>query len=703
MSIDPYSVCPGGTGKKIKFCCPDLVNELDKIQHMLSADQRQACLDYIAQIEAKFPGRACLQTAKVLVQASLGQSEQARQAADALLASQPDNPVALASLAMTLVDQEGPVAAVTPLQQALAAVSGEVPERVSQALELVAASLLADEKPLASLAHALLLLQMKPQHRPALELMVQVQMAPDVALPLRDMRRLDECPASAAWKPEFDEAVAKANRGLWLTAAERLASLSERQPEAPVVWRTLGILWAYLGQNERAADALATYASLAVPLEEAVDAEMLAQSLDPRVTDATIDRVRVPYPLSDFEGVSARLAAAPQAVAVPPGAVVWDDPDQPPPRSVYSLLDRAMPDSGVGLTIDTAPEVLAELLLFGRQTDREPRVELLAFRHQLEAATAAARGLIGEWLGSAEPEIAAGGIAQVDASLMSRLHLPPHTPNETAAAVRVQAVRRALLEGWPAAPHPALGGATPQQAAGDPARQVKVLAAIALLEVDVQSEVDFNIVRSRLGLPLPQPIDARKIEVDTVPLTRLHRLDVATLSDEALAAAYRRSMYMRHRRATLQFAAELVRRPEADGASRADAHCALASTEIASQSPFKHLDEARRLLTAAGKSAAAVDLQEFSLRLQRGEMAEAERLMQHIVTSYGRDQAVMERFAQLLYTFGLIDEYGQPVRTARSEPAELVTAGAAAEPGKIWTPGGEAGPGKKSALWVPGA
>ena len=23
MPIDAYSVCPGGTGKKIKFCCPD--------------------------------------------------------------------------------------------------------------------------------------------------------------------------------------------------------------------------------------------------------------------------------------------------------------------------------------------------------------------------------------------------------------------------------------------------------------------------------------------------------------------------------------------------------------------------------------------------------------------------------------------------------------------------------------------------------
>ncbi|MGH7193283.1 MAG: hypothetical protein ACREJM_07070, partial [Candidatus Saccharimonadales bacterium] len=522
-------------------------------------------------------------------------------------------------------------------------------------------------------------------------------------LPLRSTWTFDASPASAPWKAEFDEAVGYAHRGLWLIAADHLAELSRRQPEAPAVWRTLGILWAYLAENERAADALATYASLAVPLDDAVDAEMLAQSLDPRVTDALIDRVRLPYPISDFEEVSTRLAASPRVRAGPPAAVSWGDPEQPPPRIVFLLLDRAAPDSGVGISIDAAPEALGHVLLFGRQTDREARLEILTFRHELDAATAAARDLVGQWMGAAEPEINAGGVPAVDASLILRLHLPTDTPPETALAVRTQAIERALLERWPTAPHPALGGASPQQAAGDPARQVKVLAAIALTELALQVDFDFNLLRSRLGLPLPQPIDARKKAIDELSLTRLHRIDVAAASDEILAGAYRRAAYFRQRPATRRLAEEIVRRPTADAELRIDAHSLLASREVDDQKSLEHLAEARRLAASAGTSAASVDLQEFSLRMRRGDAAEAERLMRHITTTYGRDQETMAQFAQLLYAFGLIDEYGQPVRlAARGEPAELVAAGAAAEPGKIWTPGGDAAQGKKSALWVPG-
>ncbi|HEX5442675.1 MAG TPA: hypothetical protein VFW87_02550, partial [Pirellulales bacterium] len=692
MAIDPYSVCPGGTGKKIKFCCPDLVHELDKIQQMLSADQRQACLDYITQVEAKCPGRACLQTAKVLVQASLGQSAEARQAADTLLESQPNNPVALASLAMASVDHEGPAAAVTPLHQALAAVSEEIPDRVEQALQLVAAGLLANDWPLAGLAHTVLLLQIDPESPSATELMLHAQFDRATPLPLRTTWSFDTAPATAPWKAEFEEAVGVADRGHWLSAAERLAELSQRQPEAPAVWRTLGLLWAYLADNERAAEALARYASLAVPLDDAVDAEMLAQSLDPRVVGAVVDRVRIPYPISDFEEVSARLSASRQVLPMPPSAVTWADPDQPPPRSVFSLLDRAMPESGVGLTLDAAAEVLGEVLLFGRQTDREPRLEILAFRHQLEEATAAARGLVGQWMNAAEPEINAGGIPAAGASLMLRLHLPPDTPPETALAVRAGGLQRALQERWSRAPHPALGGASPQQAAGDPGRQVKVLAAIALMELAVQSEFDFNALRSRLGLPLPQPIDPRKIALGELPVTRLHRIDFATASDEVLAAIHRRAAYFRHSLAQRRLAEELVRRPAADAELRIDAHSLLASSESDVQKSFDHLAEARRLAVSAGKSAASLDLQELALRLRRGDAVEAERLMRHITAAYGRDQEVMSQFAQLLYALGLIDEYGQPVRSAaHGEPAELVAAGAA-EPGKIWTPGGEAAP-----------
>ncbi len=60
MPIDPYTPCPGGTGKKIKFCCSDLLGELDKIKHMLEGDQRAACLEHIEALEGKHPQRACL-------------------------------------------------------------------------------------------------------------------------------------------------------------------------------------------------------------------------------------------------------------------------------------------------------------------------------------------------------------------------------------------------------------------------------------------------------------------------------------------------------------------------------------------------------------------------------------------------------------------------------------------------------------------
>ena len=53
MPIDPYTVCPGGTGKKVKFCCPDLVQELDKVQRMLEGELPTACLDYLRKMDEK--------------------------------------------------------------------------------------------------------------------------------------------------------------------------------------------------------------------------------------------------------------------------------------------------------------------------------------------------------------------------------------------------------------------------------------------------------------------------------------------------------------------------------------------------------------------------------------------------------------------------------------------------------------------------
>jgi hypothetical protein len=60
MAIDTYALCPGGTGKKIKFCCADLVGDLEQLDTLVEGDQISAALDQVKRLEEKHPRRACL-------------------------------------------------------------------------------------------------------------------------------------------------------------------------------------------------------------------------------------------------------------------------------------------------------------------------------------------------------------------------------------------------------------------------------------------------------------------------------------------------------------------------------------------------------------------------------------------------------------------------------------------------------------------
>ena len=101
MPIDPYSPCPGGTGKKVKFCCTDLQQELDKVERMLEGEQSKACLDYVRKLDEKYTGRACLQSIRVSLENAVGDRGAAEKTVAAFLAKYPDNPVAVADYTST--------------------------------------------------------------------------------------------------------------------------------------------------------------------------------------------------------------------------------------------------------------------------------------------------------------------------------------------------------------------------------------------------------------------------------------------------------------------------------------------------------------------------------------------------------------------------------------------------------------------------
>ena len=66
-----------------------------------------------------------------------------------------------------------------------------------------------------------------------------------------------------------------------------------------------------------------------------------------------------------------------------------------PPKGYFSLLDRPQPESAKGLTADTVPRIVGQVLVYGKQTDREARAELIANRRNLAASRAALEAIAG--------------------------------------------------------------------------------------------------------------------------------------------------------------------------------------------------------------------------------------------------------------------------------------------------------------------
>ena len=172
------------------------------------------------------------------------------------------------------------------------------------------------------------------------------------------------------------------------------------------------------------------------------------------------------------------------------------------------LLDRPPLESAEELSLATMPNVLGQALLFGRQTDREARLEMINIAGDaLEEVGRTVCELAPE---AVEPEPKQEVIGRWSASqkLMRTAWFPPRgaVPEQVDAMIE-QHKREAILEQWPELQLGALDGRWPRDAAGDATLQTRVLAAIMVLEhwtERLPGEIDFNEVRGAA-----RPADAR--------------------------------------------------------------------------------------------------------------------------------------------------------------------------------------------------
>jgi tetratricopeptide (TPR) repeat protein len=728
MAIDPYAACPGGTGKKIKFCCGDMVGDLEQLDRLVEGNQVAAASEMVARLEQKHPGRACLMATKVKLELAARRPAEAVAASAAFVEAHPQNPLALgqAALCEAIAGRLQESAAAFDKAREAAA-EGSLPEVIR-----IAATLVRVAAQLGSVGFAQGLVEwvdstgrLDAEEARSLAMMVGMAGVPPA---LRTRPSYEATAPDSPWRFEFDRALEHARHWRLSRALTTFKSLKGVAGASPELFTNIAILCELLARPFEAAEAWHAVARLvgsggADAGERAIEftarAVELEQEADPdRSPTVAVERLTAFLPVDEADAIDRledRLRHDPRFRSFPVERGDWVARNLAPPRSAWRV---ALP----GPAPEDPARVLGSLLIFGRQTDREPEAILQGFAPDV----AEARGIIepllhGAAFGPAESSDRTTAVTPTQWLLSATYMIVP--PSETPAAsaegqpaiidtllARERALRwERVVTLWPDTPLPELLGRTPREAASREDSRLRLEAVLLNEEASARKADDVEAwqrIRDAVGLARARPVVSPKPLEEVSPML-WHRVDLAPLGLEELRGLFLGSLATGFDLAAERAAAELAGRPDASAEDRWEALGLLEERADSTPRRLEIIRQLRELAATLGANDGMIDAAELRVRLQRGEEAEIRRLLDHVGREHGRDEKVIRAVAEVLAEAGI--DVGAMARGAAAgrapAPAGPAAPLPAAEAGRLWTPGSAtgaaAGGGEKKTIWTP--
>jgi hypothetical protein len=364
--------------------------------------------------------------------------------------------------------------------------------------------------------------------------------------------------------------------------------------------------------------------------------------------------------------------------------------------------------------------VLGSLLIFGRQTDREPEALLQGFTPDVAEARGIVEPLLEAMFAPGEPS-ARTTVVTPTQWLLSATYMvvppaqPPAAPADGQPAIldtllaRERALRwERVVRTWPDTALPELLGRTPREAATQDDSRLRLEAVLRNEEASARKAEDVDAwqrIRAELGVvPARSVVSPRPLE-EVSPML-WHRVDLGPLGLDELRGLFLGSLATGFELAAERAAAELAGRPDASAEDRWEA---LGLLEERADSTLRRLEiirQLRGLAATLGANDGMIDAAELRVRLQRGEEADIRRLLDHVGREHGRDEKVIRAVAEVLAEAGI--DVGAMARGAGAGRGPAAAGPAAplpaAEPGRLWTPGAPAGAatgGEKKTIWTP--
>ncbi len=725
MSIDTYAPCPGGTGKKIKFCCADLVGDLEQLDRLVEGDQLSAALDQVKRLQEKTPGRACLMATRTKLEFASKRYADAAASSQAFLAAFPENPLALghAAISDAIAGRIQEAAVSFDKAREFAAASGN---EAAEELVRIAGTLVQAAAQLGHVGFAQGIVDWLAETGLGSEddrrLLASIVASSGVPPALRTRVPLESTTDEAHWHFDFFTALGHARAWRLSKALTAFRSLKGVAAESRELFTNIAVVCEMLAKPFEAAEAWLTVARLSTTsADDAVESVGRAMALE---TEADPDR-----------SPQIRFATRTAVLSIPPGEEgsvafdlledklrhdgcfehaafdrgQWVSRNAAPPRSAWRVYDQSTP-----------ARLLATLLLFGRQTDREPEAILQGFGPDVDDAAAPAEAVIGCTFAAAVTGDSMPAVTPTNWLLGSQFRLvppttaqatPPGQPSafDTLMAEQRQALWNRFIATWPDTPLPELLGQSPREAVAAPESARRVEALVREGEATsrrADAAAAWTAIRSRIGLPAPVAIDVSKPLEEGLPPMRWHRLDMARLSLEELRGILIVSGDAGFDAAASKAAEAMAARADATPADRWEALGMLEAKAESSVRKLELIAELRGLAKTLKVNDGMLDIAELRARMQRGDEADVMRLFEHIRREHSRDQQVIQAFAEVLMEAGvdLSALAGQAARGAGPAAGAAMPSAPASEAGGIWTPGASAAPasgGEKKVIWTP--
>lgn len=716
MSIDKFSQCPCGSGKKVKFCCSkDLLHEFESIFRMIDGDQRLAAIQYANRTLETHPNVPSLVAVKAELHLQLKQWPEALAAAERLKQLSPESSRPYALLAIAAVSENEPAKAVSLLQDSVDRMTDNIIDSYAlNAFAMIGVLLQSHGDFVAARGHLSYYVTIASRSdENASQALVRLDSSPEVPLIAKDSILPPPPAENAPWLQAYRDAIQVLGQGRMRASVQGLRKLVEQYPKEPALIANLATELGWLNETEHSAEMWRRFTLLPdLDHELVVEAEALAQVTLHQPTSDLVFPTRITCSFDNLDAVMERLLSSPRVIKANVDLSQIAEEDQPPPKAVFYLLTQEPKEElAKPLVRGDLPIVLGDVLVYGRQTDRPARLEVdVTAEVDLDQFISGLTEIVGELSDVTRETIEDEPTTWLSRNLYPRWYVGGPLEQDESKQLLQEQSREVLLDKWLRQPCSTLNGKSPNEAAADFNLRLRVEAMILRLETDEASALqgfDFNEVRRKLDLPTRGPIDPAGVDVRRLPFVRLERLPADKLDDEQLLVALRRSQLVMAIPALMNFAREAVARPSLDARiNKFELFRLLVETAPDSDSALRFLTQGKAFASARNESPAPWLLMEMQIHMARRDPESVQRVMSQLQSKHLNEPGVAEALYQFLYMIGAVGPDGQLSPELSNDGPEAAGAAAVGSSGGLWTPDGPASSGGSgeggSKLWLPG-